>query len=252
LINLNELTAYLDRLLQVSDFHDAAPNGLQVEGRPQVKRIASGVTASLEFLQAAASWKADAVLVHHGYFWKGESPCIDGMKKQRLRLLLGEDMSLLAYHLPLDVHPRYGNNAQLARLLDLHVDGYLECTDVPSLVMTGHLDSPVSAEQFGSRIERCLGRRPQHICAGERRIRKLAWCSGAAQDYIECAASAGVDGYLSGEISERTVYAARELGVHYFAAGHHATERYGCRALGEHVAQHFGIDHRHIDIDNPV
>lgn len=251
MINLDELVAYLDDLLEADRFADYCPNGLQVEGRPVVRKLVSGVTASLALLQAAREQRADAVLVHHGYFWRGEDARIVGMKLQRIKTLLQAEMSLLAYHLPLDAHPVYGNNAQLAERLDLVTEGQFGQGE-PAIGLYGHLPEAMSASAFSRHIELVLQRAPLHIAGGASVIHSIAWCTGAAQGYIEQAAALGVDAYLSGEISEQTVHIARETGMHYFAAGHHATERYGVQALGEHLAAHFGLEHEFIDIQNPV
>lgn len=251
-IELNELVRYCDTLLQSNSISDYCPNGLQVEGRSQVKRILCGVTASQALLDEAVAWQADLVLVHHGYFWKGEDSRIRGVKKRRLATLLKHDISLLAYHLPLDVHPVYGNNVQLAARLGLAIEGSLEPGNPSAVGLAGRVDTPLTLTEFAARIEAVLGREPLCIKGGEQLVERIGWCTGAAQGYIEQAAELGLDAYLSGEISEPTVHNARELGVHYIAAGHHATERYGVQSLGEHLAQHFGLQWRFADIDNPV
>ncbi len=248
---LNDLLAAANALLTPERFQDYCPNGLQVEGRQSIARIVSGVTASMALLEAARDCDADAILVHHGYFWKGESAVVTGMKQKRLRLLLQHDISLIAYHLPLDAHPQLGNNAQLARLLDIEITGGLQAVANP-VGNIGRLRQPFSVQAFADEIALRLGRTPQCIVGGEHEIRTIGWCTGAAQNYIEQAAALGVDAFLSGEISEQTVHCARELGIHFFAAGHHATERYGVRALGDFLAGELQIEHRFIDIDNPV
>lgn len=247
MVELNSLLAYLDTHLETERFSDYCPNGLQVEGRHEVRRLVSGVTASLALIEAGLEAGADALLVHHGYFWKGENPCITGMKQRRLARLLGAGASLLAYHLPLDAHPLHGNNAQLAARVGLVVDGRLG----DGIGMHGHRETACSGAELADHLARVLGRQPLHVPAPGP-IRTLAWCSGAAQGLIDEAARLGVDAYLTGEVSERTVHVAREAGLHFFAAGHHATERYGVQALGEHLAEQFGIEHRFIDIDNPA
>lgn len=250
---LHELVTWLDDYLDIQRFSDYAPNGLQVEGRGHVKHVVGGVTASLELIEAASADRADAILVHHGWFWKNEDPCIRGMKRARLQRLLAEDISLLAYHLPLDAHPVHGNNAQLARVLGLEIMPVVDRLDAgASLLMRGRLREPQKPEIFAEHIAQRLGRAPLHIPGRSRQVSTVAWCTGAAQDYIDIAAQIGVDAYISGEISERTTHVARETGVHYFAAGHHATERYGVEALGRHLADSLGIGFRFIDIDNPV
>ncbi|ROR29662.1 Nif3-like dinuclear metal center hexameric protein [Inmirania thermothiophila] len=252
MVDLRALVAYLDTLLECGRIQDYAPNGLQVEGRARVGRLVTGVSASLALLEAAREAGADAVLVHHGYFWRGESPCVTGMRRARLALLLEAQMSLLAYHLPLDAHPKLGNNAALGRILGLPQDGRFAPGEGPEIVFWGELPEPLPLAELARRVATRLGRDPLVVAGGEHPVRRIAWCSGAAQGYLEAVAARGFDAYLSGEISEPTFHAARELGVHYLAAGHHATERYGVRTLGEHLAQHFGIEHRHVEIDNPV
>ncbi|HEC20022.1 MAG TPA: Nif3-like dinuclear metal center hexameric protein [Gammaproteobacteria bacterium] len=246
----DELLKYLAELLDVPAFADYAPNGLQVEGSSDVRHIVTGVTACQALVDAAVERGADTLLVHHGYFWKGEAPCVVGMKQRRLKALLGADINLLAYHLPLDAHPELGNNAQLARLLGLQVEGGFGGD--PAIGQYGRLAPPRDAGAFGAHIARQLGREPLHIAGAAGEIQRVAWCTGAAQSYLEQAAALGVEAFVSGEISEHTVHAARELGLHYFSAGHHATERGGVQALGEHLAAHFGLTVDFVDIPNPV
>lgn len=248
---LTELLGAADALLTPERFQDYCPNGLQVEGKPQIQRLVSGVTASLALLEAARDYDVDAILVHHGYFWKGEAPVVTGMKRKRLQLLLQHDISLIAYHLPLDAHPEVGNNVQFARQLDIEITGGLQSGANP-VGNVGRLREALSPEAFAEKIAQCLGRAPQFVAGGSHPIRTLAWCTGAAQGYIEQAAALGVDAFLSGEISEQTVHSARELGLHFIAAGHHATERYGVRALGDYLAAQLRIEHTFIDIANPV
>jgi dinuclear metal center YbgI/SA1388 family protein len=250
-VAINEFVAAANALLIPERFQDYCPNGLQVEGKPQIQRLISGVTANLALLEAARDAGADAVLVHHGYFWKGELPAIVGMKRKRLQLLLQHDINLIAYHLPLDAHPQFGNNAQLAQQLDIEITGGLQNTANP-IGNVGVLRTAMSLAAFAKKVEERLGRAPQLIEGGDHPIRSIAWCTGAAQSYIEQAAALGVDAFLSGEISEQTVHIARELGLHFIAAGHHATERYGVQAVAKHLAAQFAIEHRFIDIDNPV
>jgi dinuclear metal center YbgI/SA1388 family protein len=248
---LVELVGAAERLLQPASFQDYCPNGLQVEGRPAIRRLITGVTASLALLEAALAADADAVLVHHGYFWKNEAPQIIGLKRRRLALLLKNDISLLAYHLPLDAHPQYGNNARLAAQLDIEITGGLQAVALP-IGNVGRLAEPLSLQDFGAKVAQRLGRTPLLVAGGLQPIKTIAWCSGGAQSYIEQAAALGVDAFLSGEISEQTVHLARELGLHFIAAGHHATERYGAPAVGDYLAAELGIEHLFIDIDNPA
>ncbi len=252
MVDLNALVAYTDDLLEVDQFSDYCPNGLQVQGRSTVRRLVSGVTASMALVEAAVEAGADAILVHHGYFWRGEDERVVGMKQRRLKRLLGEDISLLAYHLPLDAHPVYGNNARLAEVLGLAVAGRFGRGPGPAIGMHGSIERPEPAAGFAERLQRSLGRAALHVPGGTDDIQTVAWCTGAAQGYIEEAVELGVDAYVTGEVSEQTVHVARECGVHFFAAGHHATERYGAQALGMHLSEHFGLEHEFIDIDNPV
>lgn len=252
MVNRDTLHRALDDCLQPQRFTDYCPNGLQVEGRARVARLVSGVTACQALVDAAIVEDADAILVHHGYFWKGEDSRIQGMKKQRLQSLLRHDINLFAYHLPLDAHPELGNNARLAAVLGLRVEGGMEPDNPLSLGNTGRLDSPMTAREFARHAEEILGRPVLHVGEPDDEISTLAWCTGAAQGFIDRARELGVDAYLSGEISEPTTHAARETGLHYFACGHHATERYGVRAVGDWLADEYGIEHIHIDIDNPA
>ena len=241
------LLAYLEALLQVSQFKDYAPNGLQVAGSETVNKVVTGVTASLDLIEAAIEAGADTLLVHHGYFWKNERQTITAYKQKRIQKLLAHQINLLAYHLPLDAHPELGNNAQLAKLWQIEDLG-----EPGSLLRIGQLDAAVSMAEFMQRVTQTLKRKPLHLPGGPQLIQKVAWCSGGAQHYIEQAAEMGADLYISGEVSEQTTHLAKELGIHYLAAGHHATERYGVKALGEHLQQKFGVDTQFIDIDNPV
>lgn len=250
MVDLRALVTYTDQLLGVSEFSDYCPNGLQVEGRSQVQRLVAGVTACQALLDVAPP--ADAILVHHGYFWKGEDPCVVGVKRHRLKVLLGHDISLVAYHLPLDAHPVYGNNAQLAVVLGLTVESGLSVERGPALGMVGRLPGPLSGAEFAAHLTACLGREPLHIPGPVPVLRRIAWSTGAAQSFIGVAAEQGVDAFLTGEVSEQTVHMARETGLHFYAAGHHATERYGVQALGRHLAERFQLDFQFIDIPNPA
>ena len=250
-IALSTLVEEADRFLNAARIADYCPNGLQVEGRPQVRRIVSGVTASQALLDAAVEAEADVVLVHHGYFWKGEDARVTGMKRRRLQTLLGHDISLLAYHLPLDLHPEVGNNVQLARQLEITVEGPLD-PDNPKVVgLLGSLAEPTTARDFARRVQEVLGREPL-LVEGTGMVRRIGWCTGGGQGYIDDAIAAGVDLFLTGEASEQTFHSARENGVSFIAAGHHATERYGVQALGDYLARRFAIEHLFIDCPNPV
>lgn len=249
---LQSLQQLLNTILCPDRFEDYCPNGLQVEGGVNVSKLVTGVTASQALLDAAVGDNADAVLVHHGYFWRGEDAEIVGIKKKRIATLIENNISLFAYHLPLDAHPVYGNNAQLGTLLGIETLSGLFADNEPGVGNIGQLPAPTKVDEFVEEVSNALGRRAQHIAGGPDLIQRIAWCSGAAQGYIEQAADAGVDMYISGEISEPTVHIARERGIHYIAAGHHATERYGVQALGGQIASQLGIEHKFIDIDCPV
>lgn len=251
-VSLEKLVSAADSLLNPAAFNDYCPNGLQVAGRESVARIVCGVTASQALIERAIDERADVLLVHHGFFWKGEDPCITGIKYRRIRALIDHGISLLAYHLPLDAHPQLGNNARLASLLGIEVVDGLEAGNPQSVGNIGKLAEPMATAQFCQRVAEQLGREPLLVAAGDHPISTIAWCTGAAQGYIERAALRGVDAYLSGEISEPTVHSARELGVHYIAAGHHATERYGVQALAARLAEDLGLDWQFIDIDSPA
>jgi len=253
MVILDELVSYTDTLLNSAAFQDYCPNGLQVEGRREVRRLVSGVTASQALVDAAVAAGADAVLVHHGYFWKDEDPRVTGMKRRRLAALLAADVSLIAYHLPLDAHPELGNNAQLARVLGLPVEGWFGGGGHgPDLACHGRLPAARTAADLAADIGNALGREPQLIAGGDHPVRRVGWCTGAAQSYITVAAALGLDAFISGEVSEQTVHVARECGIHFYAAGHHATERFGVRALGEYLAAHFDLEYVFADIANPV
>lgn len=249
---LSDILRWCDQTLESHQFKDYAPNGLQVEGRQEVRSIVSGVTASEALIDAAIEREADTLLVHHGYFWRGENPNVVGMKRNRLAKLLKHDINLIGYHLPLDAHVEMGNNAQLAKVLGLSIDDRFQLADATWLGFVSRLDKPRSGSELADHVARCLERKPLYVSGTDQPVRVLAWCTGGAQDGIEEAHAFGADAYLTGEVSERTVHFAREMGMHFYAAGHHATERYGVQALGEQLAQMFGVAHEFVDIDNPV
>lgn len=251
-IDRNELKNYLNRLLDCDNFKDYAPNGLQVEGAQKICKICTAVTASADVIQQAVDWGADTLLVHHGYFWRGEEPVITGIKRQRIALLINNDINLFGYHLPLDCHKEFGNNAQLARLLNVDTFRTHSAGGTENLLWSGLLPESVNGKEFCKFLTEKFNRKPLHISANDRLIKRIAWCSGAAQDFIEEAASLGADAYISGEISERTYYQAQELGIHYFSCGHHATERQGIQHLGNHLAASYELEHLYIDSNNPV
>lgn len=248
----SELVQAFDGLLQPDKFRDYGPNGLQVEGRPNVRRIASGVTASLAFIDAAISAGADTLLVHHGLFWRGQDGRVTGWLKQRLARLLAHDINLLAYHLPLDAHPELGNNAQLARVLGLRATGRFGDQDLGFLGTRADGTAFENPSRLAGHIEAALGRSVLLVPGVQKPLGQFAWCTGAAQGYFEAAIAAGADAFITGEISEPQAHYAREMGVTYLACGHHATERYGAPAVAAHVAQRLGLAHQFIEIDNPA
>jgi dinuclear metal center YbgI/SA1388 family protein len=245
-----ELELYLNNLLQTARFKDYCPNGLQVEGRRRVKTIATGVTASAAFIEAAVEWGADAVLVHHGFFWRNEAPQITGRRYRRIKLLIQNDLNLFAYHLPLDDHPDYGNNAQLGAKMGWIADD-MRFGDL-DLGWMSTLPMPITLAHFTAQVEHTLGRTPLVLGDPDRELRRVAWCTGAAQSYFDAAIEAGADVFLTGEISEPTTHTAAESGVAFLAAGHHATERFGIQSLGTHLSETFDLEHLFIDIHNPV
>lgn len=247
-MRLNELLLTLEGRLEPWRYKDYSPNGLQVQGRDEVRRVVCGVSASQALLDAAVARGADAVLVHHGYFWKGEDPCLRGIKRQRLGTLLQHDISLIAYHLPLDAHPELGNNAALAARLGLVVDG--QAGD-QGLLWHGRCDVG-DAAALAARVAERLGRPPLLLGDGARPVRRVAWCTGGAQGFFEQALALGVDAYITGEVSEQHYHLAQESGVAFIAAGHHATERYGIQALGAWLAAETGLEVEYVEVDNPV
>jgi len=245
-----ELESCLNTLLEVGKYHDYGPNGLQVEGRAEVRKIVSGVTASLAFIEAAVAAGADTLLVHHGLFWKGHDGRLTGWLKARVALLMKHDINLFAYHLPLDGHPELGNNAQLGALLGFAADARF---GEQQLGFIGDAGQAFTSDKLAAWLQSRLSRAPV-VVGGEvgRPLRRVAWCTGGAQSYFESAIAAGADAFITGEISEPQAHLARETGVAFYACGHHATERYGAPALGRHVAEQFGLAHEFIEIDNPA
>ncbi|MCP4995772.1 MAG: Nif3-like dinuclear metal center hexameric protein [Gammaproteobacteria bacterium] len=250
MVELKELVGYCNELLNADAFEDYAPNGLQLDaGRKEINRVVTGVTASQALIDASVAAGADLLLVHHGFFWPGEPQPLVGVKGRRIRTLIQAGLNLMAYHLPLDVHPELGNNYHLGDLLGIM--GAAPLSD-ESMLWSGTLESSVDGVGLAQKIEQCLGRAPLWLDGGSAKIDRIGWCSGAAQGMIQEAAGAGLDAFISGEVSEQTTHLARELGIHYFAAGHHATERGGVVSLGNHLSGQFGLDHQFIDIPNPV
>jgi dinuclear metal center YbgI/SA1388 family protein len=243
------IESFLDGLLEPGRFRDYGPNGLQVEGRPEVHKIVSGVTASRALIEAAIDARADAILVHHGLFWRGHDGRVAGWLKQRLALLLAADINLFAYHLPLDAHPELGNNAQFGAKLKLAADARFGEQD---LGFIGSPAQPITVAALTALLQFRLNRAPTVIEGDGRPLQRIAWCTGGAQGYFEAAIAAGADAYITGEISEPQAHYARETGVAFFACGHHASERFGAAAVAERVAQEFGLEHQFIEIENPA
>lgn len=250
-----QLEQILDEKLNSRAISDYAPNGLQVEGKPEIRKIITGVTASLPLIEQAIAHHADAILVHHGYFWKSESPCIRGMKGKRIKQLLYHDINLFAYHLPLDIHSELGNNAQLAKQIGAENLRGME-DKANSIPVMATFAEPISATELKQRLEKTLQRTvilcDEFVHFPQKPIKTVGICSGGGQGYIDLAYEKGCDAFISGEISEQTTHSAREQGIYYFACGHHATERDGVKALGEWLSRQYGLEVHFIDIDNPA
>lgn len=248
-----EFEQQLNNLLKPQQIKDYCPNGLQVQGTDNINTVITGVTASMAMIDLAIANKADALIVHHGYFWKNESYILRGMKRDRIKKLLEHDINLYAYHLPLDIHPVLGNNAQLAQLLGIDVTNGLEINNLLSIAMQGHFADLITADDLAIRITDKLQRQCLHIQAPSNKdIKTVAWCTGGGQDYIELAAEQGIDAFITGEVSEKTTHIAREMDIHFYAAGHHATERYGVKALAKFIVEEMNLSAKFIDVDNPI
>ena len=245
-----EVEAFLQQLLQPEGFKDYGPNGLQVEGRREVRHVASGVTASLAFIDAAIAAGADTLLVHHGLFWRGQDGRLTGWLKARVARLLAHELNLFAYHLPLDAQAEFDNNAQLGRRLGLVADARFGDQALGFIGPAG--DEVSTLRALAQAVDRQLGRAAVVVPGDDRPLRRVAWCSGGAQGYFEAAIAAGADAFLTGEISEPQAHLARETGVAFLACGHHATERFGAPAVASALAERFGLEHRFIDIGNPA
>lgn len=252
MIERQQLVNFIDETLNSARIKDYCPNGLQVEGKAEIRTIVTGVTASQALLEQAVALNADAILVHHGYFWKNEAMPVVGMKKRRLALLLQHDINLLAYHLPLDVHAELGNNAQLGKILGVQQAEPVLSAEPLGVLQQGSLAEAKSLTAIAERLSKTLGREVLVEDAGIGQVQKIAWCTGGGQGYIEQAAAAGAQLFVTGEVSEQTIHVARELGIHFIAAGHHATERYGIKALGEYLASQLGLQVHFVDIANPA
>jgi len=252
MISRTKLLSYLDSTLAPSKIKDYCPNGLQVEGTDSIAKVVTGVTASQALVDAAIAANADALLVHHGYFWKGESQVITSLKRNRIKALLDANINLIAYHLPLDIHPTLGNNAQLAKLLGIVNMRGLEVGNPVSVPVRGELAQAQTVAQLSQTIEQQLDRKPLVEGCPDKEIKTVAWCTGGGQGFIEQAGELGIDAFISGEVSEQTIHLAREYDIAFFAAGHHATERYGVKALGEHLENELSLEVQFIDIDNPA
>ena len=249
---LQDIIQWCDQTLKSSEFKDYAPNGLQIEGKTEVRKILAAVTASQDAIDAAIRENADLLLVHHGYFWKGEAYPITGMRGKRIKSLIQHDISLLAYHLPLDSHPSLGNNAAIADLLELERIETLDPSERHPIGNIGYLNQPMPVEDFKKFVSETLKFDVTHLPADKNMIEKVGFCTGGAQDFIVKAAEQGCDAYISGEVSERTFYEAKELGIHYFACGHHATERYGVQRLGQAISEQFDIEYVYFELNNPI
>ena len=244
-----EIERYLGEALSVAQFKDYGPNGLQVQGKPEIQRLLGGVTASRALIEAAVDWRADALLVHHGLFWRGQDGRLTGWLRERIKPLMVQDINLLAYHLPLDAHPEWGNNAALGARLGWQAD---QRFGEQQLGFAAPLPQPCSAEELQAQLQQTLAR-PVALLSGDgRRLRRVAWCTGGAQGYFEAAIAAGADAFVTGEMSEPQFHLARETGVAFLACGHHASERYGVQALGAHLAGRFALEFRFLDLDNPA
>jgi dinuclear metal center YbgI/SA1388 family protein len=249
---LSELVHWCNQTLQANAFKDYCPNGLQIEGKAEVQHVVSSVTASLEAIETALEIGADVLMVHHGFFWKGEASPLVGLKGRRIKQLMQADISLMAYHLPLDAHPQLGNNAALAEVLGISITGALDLSERFPIGNIGEFEQPLSSLAVQQLLAQRLGQMPVMVADPAKMIQRIGFCSGAAQDYLYKAADQGCDAYFSGEISERTYHEAREYGIAYFAAGHHATERYGIQRLASALAQQFGIQHSYVELNNPI
>lgn len=250
---LSDILLWCNESLKSNEFKDYAPNGLQIEGKSEVKRILCAVTASQDAIEAAITYQADMLLVHHGYFWKGEAYPITGMRGKRIKALIQNNISLVAYHLPLDSHPTLGNNAAIADLLELDSIQALDPSERHPIGNIGYLKSAMSPTDFKAMLSNRLGFESIHLPADKAQIQKVGFCTGGAQDYISKAAEQNCDAYISGEVSERTFYEAKELGVHYYACGHHATERYGVQRLAQAITEQFSdIEYSYFELNNPI
>lgn len=249
---LQEIIQWCNDTLKTHEFKDYAPNGLQIEGKSEVKKIVCAVTASQEAIDAAIAQQADLLLVHHGYFWKGEAYPITGMRGKRIKTLIQHDISLVAYHLPLDSHPTLGNNAAIADLLELEIFEALDASERHPIGNIGYLKQALTPEDFKNLLTERLGFQTIHLPADKKTIQKVGFCTGAAQDFISKAAEQNCDAYISGEVSERTYYEAKELDVHYYACGHHATERYGVQRLGKAISEQFNLEYSYFELNNPI
>ena len=250
--DLQKIIEWCDKTLASPEFKDYAPNGLQIEGKAEVNKILCAVTASQTAIDAAIAQGADLLLVHHGYFWKGEAYPITGMRGKRIKSLIKNDISLVGYHLPLDSHPILGNNAAIADLLELENIEQLDPSERRPIGNIGYLKNPMSPEQFKAFVSDRLGFDAIHLPADKTLISRVGFCTGGAQDYIKKAADQNCDAYISGEVSERTFYEAQELNVHYYACGHHATEKYGVQRLAKAISEQFNIEYSYFELNNPI
>ncbi|OSI13133.1 Nif3-like dinuclear metal center hexameric protein [Neisseria canis] len=249
MVTRQEILDWCGNTLQVANFTDYAPNGLQVEGCTNIGKIVTSVTASLAAIEYAVAQQADMLLVHHGMFWKSEPVTITGWKKQRIATLLQHQINLVGYHLPLDAHPELGNNAQLAKRMGWVLE---KQTGEQNLLNIGCLSEKQSLTVVAAMLAHTLEREPVVVGDHSKQIKKLAWCTGGAQNFFQQAIDEQVDAYITGEISESQYHLANETGVAFISAGHHATERYGVQALGEAIRGRFGVELYCFDEQNPA
>ena len=255
-VSTNDLHHWLNTILQPQRFRDYCPNGLQLEGKPKIRHIITGVTASQALIDAAVERGADAILVHHGWFWKNEDPCIRGPKRKRIAQAIANDLNVFAYHLPLDAHPELGNNAQLGKVLGFTPERTPEGEPLrcgpDDLIWIGTVPDGTTLQSLSQKTHNSLHRMPLFVGNPQQTVKRIAWCTGGAQGMMEAAIAAGADVYLTGEASEQNYHLAHETDTGFIAAGHHATERYGVKALGEAIANAFGIQVDFLDLDNPI
>lgn len=246
-MNNFKLEKIINEYLKINQYKDCVPNGLQVEGVSIVKKIITGVTASQDLIDQSIKLKTDAIIVHHGFFWKNEPVQILNMKKKRIKKLLCNNINLYSYHLPLDAHPIVGNNAQLGNLINIKKISYI-CPILP----IGQLDKSIKPKKFRKKLQKKFKKKPFYIENKEKKIKKIAWCTGSGQNLLEKAAQAGADAFVTGEVSEKIFHIAKEMNINFYSLGHHTTEIYGIQALGEWLKKKYGFLVNFINIFNPI